>query len=115
MTDQTLRSNLLLAYKQRKERGGVYIIRNTVNGRYLLGACMTPARLGNRLEFAQKTNSCAFPKIEADWLKYGGAAFTFEILEELEPKDDQTPEMFKEDLSVLLDLWSEKFAPDQAY
>jgi len=48
-------------------------------------------------------------------VKYGAEAFSFEILEEIEKKDSQTTDEFKEDLMVLEQLWAEKFDCEKAY
>ena len=44
------------------------------------------------------------------WAQYGPAAFTLEVLEELEQKETQTEREFAEDIAVLRELWAEKLA-----
>lgn len=55
------------------------------------------------------TGSCVHHPLSKDWEKYGGNAFCFEILEEIEKKAEETEKEFSESLQVLLELWKEKF------
>jgi len=69
----------------------------------------------NRFDFSQKTGSCVNIKLCDDWGKHGAKAFTFDILEELEKKETQSPKEFKEDLKILTEFWREKFAVEDLY
>ena len=95
--------------------GGVYAFKNRVTGRSLLLSAQDLQGSKNRFEFAQKTGSCVHPRLKEDWEVYGGKAFRFEILEELEKMETQTPDEFKEDIRVLLEIWLEKFDPVERY
>ena len=114
MTDAQ-KKELIQSYKQRPLTGGVCIIRNSANGRYLLEAQTNPAGSKSRFEFAQMTKTCVHMKLQADWKIFGNEVFTFELLEQIEQKETQTPEEFREELQVLGDLWREKFDPALAY
>lgn len=103
------RKELRNEYKERKTTGGVIKITNTVNGHYYLSGEINAGRFQNRFEFAQATGSCVLTKLQNEWNQYGGSAFVFEILEEIEMKADQTTKEFKEDLNVLAEMWAEKF------
>ena len=102
------RKALTLAYRERKVIGGVYRIVNTENSNILLAPTADLQGAKNRFDFSLKTGSCVNLKIQKDWDEYGANAFTFEILEELEKKEDQTPKEFQEDLKVLQEMWQEK-------
>lgn len=106
------RKELQNEYKERKTTGGVIKITNTVTGRYYLSGEINAGRYKNRFEFAQATGSCVLTKLQNEWNTYGGKAFVFEILEEIDMKEDQTTKEFKEELEVLEDLWAEKFNLD---
>lgn len=43
------------------------------------------------------------------WKRHGASVFTFEVLETLQKKDDQTDREFSDDIDVLYELWSEKY------
>lgn len=109
------RKELISRYKQQKDTGGICVIKNTKNGRYLLTAEKNTQGSRNRFAFSQSTGSCVTLKVQQDWKEYGPAAFTFEVLEEMEQKETQTDREFTEDLSLLLELWREKFDPILSY
>ncbi len=46
------RKALSKGYKERKLAGGVYLIRNSRNGRYLIGHAIDLASMRNRFQFA---------------------------------------------------------------
>lgn len=105
---------LTLAYKERKVIGGVYRIVNSVNSNMLLASTADLQGAQNRFDFAQKTGSCIHLKLQKDWAELGANAFQFEVLEELEKKEDQTPKEFKEDLKTLEEMWQEKLNSEHA-
>ncbi|SKC72104.1 GIY-YIG nuclease family protein [Maledivibacter halophilus] len=109
------RKEKIVAYKERKIVGGVFIIKNIINGKMLILTSTDLYGCKNRFEFSQKTGSCVYMKLQSDWKKLGGEAFTFEILEKLEKKDTQTPKEFKEDIKVLEEIWLEKLGSHKLY
>lgn len=109
------KKELLSAYKQRPLTGGVFVIRNTENGRYWLDAQTNIEGSHSRFVFAQMTDDAPAPAMREDWKKYGKNAFTFEILEELIQKETQTPAEFSEDVRALGELWAEKFDASLSY
>ncbi|MFH1851803.1 MAG: GIY-YIG nuclease family protein [Candidatus Neomarinimicrobiota bacterium] len=106
---------LINEYKQRKISGGVYRITNTANGKYLLGNGSNLAGLQNRFKFSVETGTCLYFKLRNDWKQHGPQAFTFEILEELEMKDDQSASRFGDDLKELQAIWQEKLGAGNTY
>ncbi len=109
------RKELLRAYKERRQTGGVYVIRNTATGRVLLQSAPNLSGGRHRFEFALKTNSCVHHALEADWKKYGAGVFAFEPLETLEQGETQTNAAFLEDLKTLEALWDEKLGQNLRY
>ncbi len=109
------RRELVNEYKQRKISGGVYRIMNSTNSRFMLGNGTDLPALRNRFDFSVETNSCTYHQLRKDWAEYGAAAFSFEILEELEMKDDQTPQQFRADLKELQAIWQEKLGTENEY
>jgi len=102
-------------YKEREIIGGVYLIRNTRNGRILLEAAPDLGSAKNRFEFAQNTGSCVHMILQKDWSEHGCAAFSFEVLEELKKLDTQTKEEFKADVELLKEIWTEKYSNEELY
>ena len=109
------KKELIAAYKSRPLTAGVTVIRNSINGRYLLETPINPRGTQNRFAFSQNTDNCVYAKLQADWKAFGKDAFTFEILEEIEQIPEQTPEEFKSDLETLGALWAAKFDPALSY
>lgn len=96
------------AYKERIVVGGVYAITNTVTGGRLVEATQSLAASRNRFEFAQTTGLAVALTLQKDWDTYGPESFVFEVLEELERGETQTPREFANDLKLLKELWLEK-------
>jgi hypothetical protein len=109
------RKDITNAYKNRKLHGGVYIITNTVNGKYLIDHVANLQSAQNRFQFAITTGSTLHPKLQKDWKELGAQAFTFEVLEELEQKPEQSQSAFMDDLATLEQLWRTKFDASKAY
>lgn len=95
------RRDLSKAYKQQRQRGGVYTITNIQTGRYLIGHALNLAGVRNRLEFARATDSPFDYKLREDWSRFGADAFRLDVLEELEQGPDQSEAEFREDLATL--------------
>lgn len=102
-------------YRERRITGGVYAIYNTQNGKRLLQSTADIEGSKNRFVFAQSTGTCISLKLQRDWEKSGPAAFSFEVLEELEKKPEQTEREFAEEVKLLEELWREKLEPSLLY
>ena len=102
-------------YKERKLVGGVYLIRNTQSGKYLIGHAVDLASVRNRFQFAVATGSAVDPRVRADWAAFGAQAFTLDILEELEQGPDQTRAQLETDLVALEQLRRADLEPSQEY
>jgi len=104
------RKTLIRDYKERQHPMGVYQLRNTVNGRSLVGSSVNLPAIFNRhraqLRFGAHTNRA----LQQDWNELGEAAFEFHILDTLDAPDrsDYDP---AEDLRVLEQLWLDKLSP----
>lgn len=102
-------------YKERKLLGGVYTITNTKTGQYLLGHAANLASVRNHFQFAVTTGSAVHPRLRQDWAAYGPAAFTLDVLEELEQSQEQTQAQFLADLQALEQLWRANLDPAKSY
>ena len=95
---------------------GVYIIKNLVNGKILIGKSKNmPGRI-NRHKFDFERNAENIQDLQKDYNQFGLERFSFEILDQLEPKEDPAYN-YTEDLTVLEELWLEKLQPfgDKGY
>jgi hypothetical protein len=103
------------AYKDRVVIGGVYAITNTVTGKRLVECAQSLASMRNRFEFSQSTGAAVSLRLQDDWSMYGAESFTFEVLEELEKGETQTPREFASDLKTLKEMWLERADASELY
>ena len=80
---------------------------NTANGKSLVGTSPDLPGMLNRQRFQLERNSHPDPELQKHWNEFGPDAFTFEILDQLEPSSKAGYEP-SEDLRVLLQMWVEK-------
>ena len=109
------KKDLLAAYKQRKQIGGVYAVTNTKTGKSLVLANADLRGIQKRYEFAEMTGGCFHPKLQRDAETCGNGVFTFTVLEELEKKETQTDREFQNDLETLLSMRLEQYDPALLY
>jgi hypothetical protein len=109
------RKTLSNEYKQRKIIGGVFRVVNTRNKMYFLDYAVDIQAKQNAFIFMVSYGSCFHYKLQKDWDTFGGEAFTFEVLETIEKKKDQSQAEFLEDLKMLAQLWTEKLNPMNRY
>ena len=109
------RREISKAYKERRRRGCVYAITNTQNGRYLIGHAADVASVRNRFQFAITTGSAVDPRLRQDWDAFGPAAFTLDVLEELEQGPEQSQAEFLDDLKTLEQLRRVALDASKAY
>ena len=109
------KKDLIAAYKQRAQIGGIYAVTNTQTGKSLVLASADIGGIRKRYEFAEATGGCFHPKLQQDANRFGNDVFSFAVLEEIEKKSTQTDREFAEDLEVLLSLWLEKYDPEKRY
>jgi hypothetical protein len=107
MNDEAKRK-MRAAYRERTVVGGVYAITNTVTGKRLVECTQSISGIRNRFEFSQATGAAVSLRLQKDWDTDGPGSFTFEVLEELEKGEAQTPQEFANDLKVLREMWLEK-------
>ena len=113
--DKQERRRVAAQYKERLQQGGIYAIRCRENGkRLLLGTADMPGSR-NRFAFAQSTGGCIHPKLRADWDRYGGKAFEFEVVETLTQKKAQEDADFQKDIAALLELLAAQAEEETLY
>ena len=109
------KKDLIAAYKQRPQIGGIYAVTNKETGKSLVLASADIGGIRSRYEFSAMMGGCFHPKLQQDVNRFGAGAFSFAVLEEMEKKNTQTDREFAEDLEVLLSLWLEKYDPEKRY
>lgn len=94
------------AYKGFTPRQGIYRARHHRTGRTLLGASTHLVGSLGRLRFQLDLGNHPHRQLQQDWQADGPDGFTFEVLDELQPR--QPGEDLTAELEDLLELWREK-------
>ena len=115
MGEATSRKDLIQQYKERPKVGGVFVIRNSVNGKLLLSSSVDLQSSQNRFAFAVSTGSCIDLALQKDWEKQKGVGFTLEVLEEVAQGETQSAAEFKEDVLLLKEIWQERLSNQVVY
>lgn len=110
------RSELKRKYKQTARPMGAYQIRNNLNGKVLVGVALDIPGVLNRHKFELNLGSHRNGSLQAEWREFGGDNFSFEILDELQPKEDQR-DNYREELAALEAMWLDVLQPydDRGY
>jgi hypothetical protein len=97
-------------YKMSHRPMGVFQIRNKTNDKVFIDSSNNVPGKVNRHRFALNAGQHVSKSLQADWNELGEAAFEFETIEPLEPRDDPKYD-HRSDLETLEDLWLEKLQP----
>jgi hypothetical protein len=94
-------------YKETPRPMGVFRVLCTANGKSLVGTSVDLPAMLNRQRAQLALGGHRLKALQRDWATHGEAAFRFEVLDTLEPKDEPGWEPAA-DLAVLEALWIEK-------
>ena len=115
--DAVKRHELKLQYKHSARPAGIYQIKNRANGRVLVESSFNLDGSRNRFNFEVR-NGCLrnHPDLQREWNEFGAEQFTFEILEELDPRDEPLRDP-RSELAKLERKWLDKLQPygDRGY
>ena len=110
------RKEKIRKYKETPKPMGIIRIHNSRNGKSLVEASRDVRASLNRHQAQLKMGRHPIAALASDWNAHGPQAFSFEVLDTLEPPDrlDYDPTA---DLRVLEDMWLDKLQPfdDQGY
>ncbi len=101
------RKAAIRAYKEGARPMGVYRVRNVSSGRSLIGASKDLPAMLNRQRAQLRGGAHPNRSLLGDWNGLGAAAFAFEVLDTLEPREEAGYDP-ADDLRALLELWREK-------
>jgi hypothetical protein len=100
-------------YKTKKFKIGVFQIRNTVNGKIYLDGSLDLDAIWNRSRMELNFGTHGNSELQKEWKEFGEANFKYEILSEIEQKDEikidynkevkQLTEMFIDELKPFAD------------
>lgn len=101
---------LTRGYKESRRPMGVYQIRNTVNGKLLVGASLDLPSILNRHRSELSMGGHRNRELQKDWAEFGPEAFEFEVIDTLAPPErpDYDP---RDDLRALEALWLDQLSP----
>ncbi len=104
------RKALIREYKETQRPIGIYCIRNTVNGKLLVGTSRDLPSILNRQRAELRMGSHTNQALRKDLDEYGAEAFEVEVLDTLTVPDqaDYDPSA---DLRILEQMWLEKLSP----
>lgn len=106
----TSRKELKRAYQEQEKPAGVFQIKNTVNGKVLLGSSMNLNGPLNSHRFMLTIGSHRNRVLQQEWNQYGPDAFVFEILEQVKVTDDPHFNL-DDELTLLEQIWLEQLQP----
>lgn len=101
------RKALAREYKETPRPMGVYRVRNTSSGKWLIGSTRNLPGMLNRLRFELDFGSNRNAALQADWNEAGPDAFVIEALDTLEHVDEPGYDP-GDDLAVLEQMWRER-------
>ena len=97
-------------YKEREKPAGVFQVKNTVNGKVLLGSSLNLEGPLNGHKFMLTIGSHRNKVLQQEWNEYGVDKFVFEILEVVKVKDDPNFNL-SDELTLLEQIWLEELKP----
>jgi hypothetical protein len=103
------RKAAIRAYKDTPRPAGLFGVRNRPEDRLYVGAAADLRAVLNRQRFQLDGGLHPDRELQADWRRLGAGAFSFEVLDELEPATDPAADR-GDDLAALYDLWLERLA-----
>ncbi|MDQ1914935.1 GIY-YIG nuclease family protein [Paenibacillus sp. GD4] len=113
--DKNRKKELAAQFMEQKTIGGVYQIRNTANGKLFVDSTRNLRTLnGKMVSLTMGTHMSK--SLQQDWNTYGKESFVFEILEEVEMKQDDFGKS-ADRLKKLEEQWLERLQPfgDKGY
>jgi hypothetical protein len=104
------RQDIKREYKERKKPAGVFQVKNTKNGKVLLGSSLNLEGALNRHRFELRMGSHRSKELQKDWNEQGPDAFVFEILEDVKVRDVPYFDL-SDELTLLEQIWIEALQP----
>lgn len=104
------------AYREQPKSAGVFQVKNTVNGKILLGSSLNLHGPLNAHRFMLKMGSHSNKLLQQEWNTYGSDAFVFEVLAEVQVTDAPNFHL-SDELTLLEEIWLEELQPfgDRGY
>jgi hypothetical protein len=107
---ETNKKRLKQEYQQSHRPMGVFLIRNMSNDKVFVGVGLNLVGIMNRHKFELVLGKHRNKQLQADWNELGGDRFAFEILDQLNPRDDPHFD-YRAELAFLENLYLEQLQP----
>lgn len=104
------KKNIKEAYKQKKFQIGVYQIRNTINNKVLIDSSVDLVAIWNRERFQLNFGNHPNTELQKDWKEYGEHKFSYEILAEINQKEEGAAN-YKKEAKELEKMYIEELQP----
>lgn len=104
------RRDIKREYKERKKSAGIFQIKNTANGKVLLGSSLNLEGPLNSHRFMLTIGRHRNESLQKEWNEHGPDKFVFEVLEVVQAKDDPNFNL-DDELALLEQIWLEKLKP----
>lgn len=104
------RQDIKREYRERQKPAGIFQVKNTANGKVLLGSSLNLEGPLNSHKFMLTIGRHRNEALQKEWNEYGAASFVFEILEVVKVKDDPNFNL-NDELTLLEQIWLEKLQP----
>jgi hypothetical protein len=104
------RQEIKREYKERKKPAGVFRVKNSANGKVLLGSSLNLEGPLNSHKFMLTIGRHRNVSLQKEWDEFGPEKFVFEILEVVKIKDDLNFNL-DDELTLLEQIWIEKLQP----
>lgn len=120
--EQQKRKEMVAAYMEKKKAMGILQIQNKRSGKRFIVSSVNLDGLMNRERFMLDMGNHSNKELQQDWKELGSDQFSFEILDQIKPKEDQAMDRqglkkVKDELDLLEQMWLDKLQPygDQGY
>ena len=97
-------------YKLYKPPKGVYQIKNKKSGKILIGSSTDLKAIWNRQRAQLNFGSHPNQELQKEWKEFGEESFEYEILAEINEKDDEEKD-YKKEVKELEELYIEEMQP----
>ena len=104
------RKDIIREYKERQKPAGVFQVKNTANGKVLLGSSLNLEGPLNAHRFMLSTGHHDNKTLQKEWNECGADKFVFEILEVVKVTTNPNFNLHDE-LTLLQQIWLEKLQP----
>lgn len=104
------KKDLKREYQERPKPAGVFQVKNTVNGKVLLGSSLNLEGVLNGHQFMLTMGGHRNQALQQEWNEYGPDKFVFEILDVVQVKDEPNFKL-SDELTLLEQIWLEELQP----